>query len=361
MPTLVFVRSIDYRTPLKDVVKELKAIPANPKIINGSSGTLTQNMPLFHRSSRDFSEYANGGPDSGLDELKSVLGGMFGNACDMMLACLKSGLLYEKGETAEAHKLALAANSLMRGDHRPELKFCVMNMLANVLNAMGQQDKAFDVYRRTEEMIESDKAYYLSYNFHSCLYRAKIEAGDTGAAREWLDKYGASMFEDMAFYRIYGCFTAARANIALGEYDDAIIAMEKIAAMCGRYRRPLDTIEANILISIAYWKKKRGFQDEAVCYMEKAAREAYPYGYTQLFAGEGGNVVNILHKLGLKVSLRITAAACRQATSNAFATSPCRDSAPRAGHPKRAAASPHSQINKKLLWSCCAEAKATRA
>ncbi|MCL2867408.1 MAG: LuxR C-terminal-related transcriptional regulator, partial [Clostridia bacterium] len=56
-------------------------------------------------------------------------------------------------------------------------------------------------------------------------------------------------------------------------------------------------MEARILLAIAYWKKGQGGQTIALDYLEQAVVTAHEYGYTQVFANEGAELVNMLQRL----------------------------------------------------------------
>lgn len=73
--------------------------------------------------------------------------------------------------------------------------------------------------------------------------------------------------------------------------------LTKIRELGQAYRRPLDVIEAEVLLAIAFWKKKRGYQAAALEYLEKAILRAHPYGYVQVFTGEGAELTTMLYKL----------------------------------------------------------------
>jgi LuxR family maltose regulon positive regulatory protein len=77
--------------------------------------------------------------------------------------------------------------------------------------------------------------------------------------------------------------------------------LKKLEFLCEQYRRPLDVIEINILLAIAYWKKVRGAQNDAFEPLEKAIVSAQEYGFTQIFANEGAELSNMLHKLQKRV------------------------------------------------------------
>ena len=66
------------------------------------------------------------------------------------------------------------------------------------------------------------------------------------------------------------------------------------------YKRPLDTIEAYILLAVAYWNK-RGGESSAIDFLEKAIAIAYTYGYVQLFANESPDIETMLSKIHKRV------------------------------------------------------------
>ena len=63
------------------------------------------------------------------------------------------------------------------------------------------------------------------------------------------------------------------------------------------YHRTLDVIEAKTLLSIALWKKGRGYQADALELITEAIITANKYGYTQIFTGKGTDLVNLLQRL----------------------------------------------------------------
>jgi ATP/maltotriose-dependent transcriptional regulator MalT len=83
----------------------------------------------------------------------------------------------------------------------------------------------------------------------------------------------------------------------LGNYSSAIILLIKILELAKVYNRTLDIIEAQLLLSIALWKKKRSFQDDALRYLEDAVSTASPYRYTQIFINEAANIGGMMQRL----------------------------------------------------------------
>ena len=302
---IYYLRLLDYRRSLHQMLVEIANTPPTmlPTMAPGV-GTITQNMAIVHRSSRDFSEYAHSGEiiRKGLYELKNTFGMLIGEEQNLFESCIVGGLLYEQGNLTEAHQHALLALSEIKDSFTPESKFCAMSLLVHILNASWQFDRAELMIRQIEDMIDKDKAYFLSFQMASYLCMFKLANGDVESAADWLENYGTDPFEHIPFHRVYGFFTTARAHIVLGNYDKAIVILSKILELVQAYKRPLDIIESKILISIAFWKKKRNHQSKALDYLEEAILLAELYGYTQLFINEGADVANMLHRLQNRAS-----------------------------------------------------------
>jgi LuxR family maltose regulon positive regulatory protein len=252
-------------------------------------------MPLFHRSFRDFSEYTLE-TDKAMNLFKKTMGVIVGDEFAVMKECILAGLLYEQGNLSKAHEHALAAMANIPQDCSPEIKFCGMMILAAVLHADEKNADADGILKNVEEMIEQNKAFYLSANLQAYLFRLKLAEGDKGAANEWLKDYGANPCDNPPFYKIYQHFTTARAYIVVGNYTNAALFLQKLLHLSERYGRALDVIEARILLAIVYWKKSGG-QAPALSYLEQAAATANEYGYTQLFEENGAELITMLHRM----------------------------------------------------------------
>jgi LuxR family maltose regulon positive regulatory protein len=256
------------------------------------------NMPHCHRSGRDYSEYALE-TSYDAEAIDKGLGALTGAASDIMKNCAAAGILYEKGSLNEAYKFALLANTALRNDSPPDLVFCAKMILASVYAAQGIMKDCRQIIDGTAEMIEAAKAYYLKANFEAYKCRLKLTDGDENAARGWLKNNPPA--EQIPFYKLYRSVTTARALICVGEYNSAIFFLTKILELAEAYRRPIDIIEAKILLSIACWKKGKVHQKEAVEVLENALTAAQHYSYTQVFINESAELLNILQKIQSRV------------------------------------------------------------
>ncbi|MCL1807082.1 MAG: LuxR C-terminal-related transcriptional regulator [Oscillospiraceae bacterium] len=300
--TRIMLRCMDYRNSLIGVTKSIKRLPLT-FLAKAGTPSITQNLPFFHRSGRDFSEYITD-TDHHLSLLQKTVGAIVGEEYGIMEVCLRAGLHYEQGELAKAHTCALEANAKIRGGFAPEVKFCAMMILAETHHATGQTEDAQKAIGTVNAMIECDRAYYLGANLEAYICRCKLEDGDEGAAKKWLRETAATGYDELSFFKLYQHFTTARAYITAGDFNTAILFAKRLLALCEAYHRPLDIIEAKILLSIATWKKGRGYQTEATAVITDAIISAYPYGCTQVFANEGAELVNMLHRLHLAAGVK---------------------------------------------------------
>ena len=293
--TQMFVRLMDHRIDFVDTLKKLRLVPFKGAA-RAYSPSLTQSLPHFHRSGRDFSKFYLDIENS--QELaRKTLGIVIGEEYPVMRECLYAGYHYERGNANEAHEYALAACAKMRDDSSPELKFCVLIGLTAALLADRQTEEAEKVLTNIENMIEQHGAFYLIPNFHAYKFTMKLTNGNRNAADEWLSLYSENPHNHLAFYKSYRHFTSARAYIVAGDYNMAILLLKKLLTFAESYNRTLDVIEALILLAVVYWNKGGRGLNIALDYLQRAVLIAHEYKYTQLFANEGPELTTMLHKL----------------------------------------------------------------
>jgi LuxR family maltose regulon positive regulatory protein len=194
--------------------------------------------------------------------------------------------------------LTLEANAKIQESFAPEIKFCVMMILTEIYNAAGHAEDMQKVLDNVTAMIEHSRAYYLDANLEAYICRRRLEHGDEDAAIKWLRDSAVGLYDELSFFKLYQHFITARAYIVLGDFGEAVLFINKLLTLCEAYHRILDSIEAKILLSIAYWKKGRGYQSEALALLTEAIISAHLYNYTQVFTNEGAELINMLQRLG---------------------------------------------------------------
>jgi LuxR family maltose regulon positive regulatory protein len=288
------MRIIDYRISLKQFTDEAADSPDFISL-RRIRGTITMNMPFVHRSICDFSELALG---ENLEADAAALSGwLVGEEDGILFKCLAAEIFMEQGNLEKAQYYAHEANAEINNLTLSELKWCAMATLVCILDALGQNYEAETHIKNIFAMIEKDRAYHLSGNFNAFLTRRKLAAGDFEAAKIWLSEHEAAPDEPITLFGLYILFTTCRAYIALDNYSSAIILLTKILELAKVYNRPMDIIEARLLLAITMRKKKHGFQDDAIHHLETAVSAAYSYRYTQIFINEAANISGLMQRL----------------------------------------------------------------
>jgi len=294
---VILLRAIDYRESFVYLAKSLRIIPFKGSI-KAPTPSVTQNMPFFHRSFRDLSELA--AEDENITKLiNKFLGVLFKVEYSVMKECISAGISYEKGKLPDACEHALAACANIQEGCSAEIKFNAMMILTSALFTSGKKTEADRVLDNVTDMIESDKAFYLISNLQAYRCRLRLTDGDKNAAGKWLRDNGGSIYDNLTFFGIYKNITTARAHIVLGNYSDATLFLQKVLRLSKRYERPLDIIEAHILLAIAHWKKGQEGRGQSVALdtLTRAVEIAHNYEYIQLFANDGAELTTMLHRL----------------------------------------------------------------
>ncbi|MDR0306902.1 MAG: LuxR C-terminal-related transcriptional regulator [Chitinispirillales bacterium] len=306
---MAVIRSIDYRNSRIELTKTHHNPPLShlqPKeTVKMPVFTISLNAPFFHRSVRDYSEYAFE-TDKNIELLEKSIGAFVGDEFIIAKSCICAGIHYEKGNLNEALKFAVSANTNLQETFVPELKFCAKMILASLYAAQEQTVDNWKTLDNIAKMIEREKAYYLNANFEAYKTRLKIQNGDEDAARQWLAKLSeapSAPSKHIPLFKVYRNLTTARALICTGDYNTAMLLLQKLLTLVNTYKRPLDIIEVNILLAVTYWKKARGYQKDAIEFLERAIAIAQTYGFTQIFANEGAELTNMLQKAKLRIQL----------------------------------------------------------
>ncbi|MCL2377578.1 MAG: LuxR C-terminal-related transcriptional regulator [Defluviitaleaceae bacterium] len=290
---IFYMRLIDYRVSLSQLPVGAEAITGLDRY-TPPKWSVSMHMPVMHRGMRDLSELAVGDAAENCNVLMQNAGRMLGEEGPLMCEVVKAGLLYEQGRLDMAYEYAINANTKIKKHFMTESVFCAMSILVYIMDAIKETDEAAEIIKSIENLIDENKAYHLSGNFNALTKRRKIIQGDLSAAASWLE---TQTFKDINLRGIYTDFALCRALIAIGRYDSAIIRLRNIYEITSEFNRPLDIIEAQILLAIAYWNRKRKYQKKALDYLEGAVSAAHPFGYTQMFLNNGAELSGMLNRL----------------------------------------------------------------
>jgi len=254
---------------------------------------VTCNFPFFHRSHRDYSDFAND-TENLASAYTSALNAIYGDVVVFFTLGLECGVLYEQDKLKQAKEKAVTLLSQLNESQYTEFVFSAYMHLASIEFAESDDNNAWSTIRKAETIVEH-KGLYLQKNLHSIITKHKLYKGDRDAAKEWLSRYAADDSGKLKFFQIYQVFATIRAKIALGHFSSALLLIGNLEKLAADYRRPLDQIEAYILKAIILWKERQ--RTAAIELMEKAVLLAQPYGFTRVFANEGAAILPILQKL----------------------------------------------------------------
>lgn len=251
--TASFMGSLDFRLPLQKIAEfiapQLAALPPTQEEgKKAKSSSITQNLPYFHRSMRDYSEYHL--LDAGeLQLLRETFGLLIGPEYTVYEFCLIGGIQYEQNRMLDACRSALQAWHHSEAGAGPETVFSAQMLLAAVLDSMGSTQYADSLYVEAAESITKSRADYLSANLRAVLTRRKIRGGDTDAADEWLKYFATDETAErhLAYYRLARHFTTLEALMAAGHWDRADAFAGRLFRLGEAYNRPLDMLEADVL------------------------------------------------------------------------------------------------------------------
>ncbi|MCL2096329.1 MAG: LuxR C-terminal-related transcriptional regulator [Oscillospiraceae bacterium] len=302
LETAGFLFSLDWRVPMVEYAKSLLEMMGlmreteNKNKASARTNTVTQNLPFFHRSMRDYSEIYEL-KEEDLRLFRNTFGMMIGEDYKIMEQSLIAGIYYERGELVKAMRFALNAYFSCGEDTHPETVFSAAMISASALYAAGASKEAGDIMRETEIFTDS-KARFLRPNFKALQTGTAIISGNISSAREWLDIYAynyGSENQEPPFYQIFRHFTTLRSYIALGDYPKAVDFGKRLRKLAGDYNRPLDIIESGLLTSLALWHNSE--KEEALTCLERSLSVAMPYGFKQIFINEGKETLPLLWEL----------------------------------------------------------------
>ena len=290
--TAGFLGSLDPRVPMIEYAGQLAVMMESmremesPEAVPAHSNTVTQNLPFFHRSMRDYSEN-HALKEEDLELYRNTFGMMIGDDYQIMEQSLIAGLHYERGALLLAARHAMNGYYACTDETHPETWFSACMILAAALYAMGSSREADRVMDEAGEKIGRE-AEFLRPNFKAVERSLRAGGADTAskqsAAREWLEVY-ANHTGQLPFYQIVRHFATLRSYLDLGDYTAAAAFGKRLQTLAEEYARPLDRIESGLLTAIALWNC--GEKEEAAALLEEAALIAMPYGFTQLFVNEG--------------------------------------------------------------------------
>jgi len=255
----------------------------------GQAAVVTVQMPLLHRSVRDFYEFID---TKTKDSLYGVFSCVLPVDCECFYQGVTAGLLMEQNRLDEALATASAAHSCLTEKTDAEVYFGICVGLAEIYFIRSKQDRTQDILTQLHKWLNDNDAQYLLKNLLAYETRLELLNGNRDTAEKWLTNYFVSDNAFGEFIKIYQNFTTVRAYILLSETSRALNALEQLKNLGITMNRPLDTAEADVLIAIIEWisGKKKDARDR----LHGVLTTLLPYRFIRVVANEGAAVLPIL-------------------------------------------------------------------
>lgn len=299
--TAVFMGSLDFRMPLQKIAQfaasQMELMPPiQEEDKKAKSSSLTQNLPYFHRSMRDYSEY-HLLEDSELSLLRATFGRLIGPEYPVYEHCLIGGVQYEQNHLLDACRNALEACHKCGDNAGPETVFAAQMLLAAVLDSMGSKQYAQAMYDEAAKSIAQGSADYLSANLRAVRTRRLIRQGDADAATEWLRYFATdeTAGEHLAYYRLPRHFTTLEALAATGRWERADRFAQRLYQLGKTYCRPLDMLETEILHCGVF--ERSGNPEKAEDMLLRALNRAQEFGFRRMFTENGDRILPVLNRI----------------------------------------------------------------
>lgn len=262
--------------------------------------SVTLQLPFFHRSSRNYTEFTN------LAVMKwptGIVKILFGPDAQTVILLLQAGLLYEKGQLTRAQQL-LAKIEFYPNTKR-EFIFCSYLQRAVLYNDLNQTEQLQHLIKEIEAHLGEWKNPLYAANFAAFKANLSCQLAHKNAAETWLEVYGCDEPEQIEIYNLYQYFATARALIVLNEPEKAKDLLEKMEQVTISFQRTIDAAEVRVLLASLEWRLRN--KTKALNLMEAALSDLQPLKFIQVVAAEGDGVLPILKKLQQSVdSQKIT-------------------------------------------------------
>ena len=290
----LLITTLDFRKSPMGILLEEKG--ANTASVNPGrqmqTVTMTENMPFYHRSNRDYSPFALNS-DASFDAFSQAFGNILGpGILEICVTGLRGGLLYEQNRLEEAIPYADSAIQALLPETVAELKVCAMLLRAVICLAQDEQDEYEERLQEIKALLDRESAMYLMPNLLAVETKHRLMHASKGAAREWLARYFVTEPEMPEFYKIFHHFTTARAYIVLNRIEEALALLQKLKALGASFNRPLDVAEAGSLLALICWGIGEKQQSRAI--MEETLQITQKYGFVRIIADEGASVLPVL-------------------------------------------------------------------
>jgi LuxR family maltose regulon positive regulatory protein len=287
---------LDHRLPFSALMERSKTLP--PIVQRGGTiqiPSLTGQRPFMHRNSSKATDMDVSGKTS------DTYWELVNEQDKCFFLCLKSGMCLEKNLLPESLSFAREAINALDGanDVSPEFIFSAHMHLAAAHHAAGNHALVAEVLSSTKNRLDEMRASHLNHNLMAYQAMLRLWDGDRAAAQDWLDNYFVTKFDRLPSYKVFQCFTTARAYMVLCDIDEAMSCILELEQFSRDFHRPTEMAESATLKAALEWAVGR--HKEAVATLETALTLMQPHRFMRIVADEGAAVEPILKRIAAKV------------------------------------------------------------
>lgn len=295
----IVVSLLDPRTTLVSLAGRIDKLPKLP-FRHGTQQTasISANMPFAHRCLRDFSELAT---LSSFDELERTVGSVFSEYFAAAMMACRAGFAYERGDFAEADRLAVLTDRTYLGPTSSEEALFVFHSLRmSAAFAAGDDEAVEREAASIERLLVEREAQFLEPNYLALRTDQALRSGDGEAAERWLSRYFVHDDDSLMLFRMVTYLTTVRAYLALCRNDEAADLARRVAELAGAFSRTVDEAEACALGAIACYRADDLEASDAL--FDRAVALLEPYAFVSTIGMEGAAIAPLVKRAKARTS-----------------------------------------------------------
>lgn len=203
---------------------------------------------------------------------------------------------FEKGEDVSRLMLTLLSRlGEIQAKGTPDIEFAVVGLLARIQVAQGNAGAALDaVQNLRDRYVQTEEERFLP-NMDAMLCRIRLRTGDTEGAVRWLQEQAPRNGERLRALWRYRYLTRAMVQLAVGEPDEALLALVPLLPYCEHCGRVMDALHIRILMALCHYQQgNETWQQE----FSQALDTCRGYAFIQPVAQYGAAVLPLLRECG---------------------------------------------------------------
>jgi LuxR family maltose regulon positive regulatory protein len=207
------------------------------------------------------------------------------------LGIAEGEFLYERGKLAAAISALNRGYALARASGDMSLQFAAQVLLANIMMAGGQTERAEEILYHINRMLDPEEHSSLYDNYLAFRAQISLMKGQRERAARWLREEAPDENLNFSVLLEYQYLIKVRAYIQFGEYMQAHILLDMLEQYGKSYAKLYLRIQICVLKAILNYREEVGHWENS---LGEAFRLAAPTGFVRVFAQEGGALYPLL-------------------------------------------------------------------